>query len=217
MFGTCVTLHRVGSLPGVISWRRLKIFRWASGLWGMFGDCLDYSLIIIYIWCPGYSWITILTAVFASSQPSHGAASIFRGGWTNKLGQFGGYQITFYAALILWWWWTFPLTSSACETRMEMNELLIEFLPRHNTVPLTLSPAQRCDPFSEAGTKNTELNIRLASQFPTLLRYPNFNIKLLLLWDEASKYKNENVLSLFRFHWTLTQTDIAPPGWAAAD
>ena len=117
MFGTCVTLHRVGSLPGVISWRRLKIFRWASGLWGMFGDCLDYSLIIIYIWCPGYSWITILTAVFASSQPSHGAASIFRGGWTNKLGQFGGYQITFYAALILWWWWTFSLTSHLLHVR----------------------------------------------------------------------------------------------------
>ena len=85
------------------------------------------------------------------------------------------------------------ISSPACETRMEMNELLIEFLPRHNTVPLTLSPAQRCDPFSEAGTKNTELNIRLASQFPTLLRYPNFNIKPLLLWDEASKYKWKRV------------------------
>lgn len=72
----------------------------------------------------------------------------------------------------------------ACESGMEMNELLIEFLPRHNTVPLTLSAAPCCDPFCEARTKNTELNIRLASQFPTLL-----NLKPNCCYcDEASNF-----------------------------
>ena len=65
---------------------------------------------------------------------------------------------------------------------MEMNELLIEFLPG-DIKRLRSRYLQLVTHSLKPRTKNTELTIRLASQFPTLLRYNQnlVSIKLLLL------------------------------------
>ena len=52
-------------------------------------------------------YLHLMSGIFMNNNINSGfciITSIFRGGWTNKLWQYGGYQITFYAALILWWW-----------------------------------------------------------------------------------------------------------------